>query len=190
MAAHTKEIVELFCDACTWLHETWQTRRFLFDDNPDLANLKQPHYAHFFYRFHVILGQYCTLQLAKLHDPRVQSGRKNLSIDYMIDEGDWDAATLQTLRSLRDKLSPFADIVKIARNKVIAHNDLESYLNQPVLGSFDPGMDDEYFRHLKEFASLVRQRTVGDMFMYDDLVRNDIDFFMTCFNRGMVSGRH
>jgi hypothetical protein len=188
--AHTREIVDLFSEACMWLHESWQTRKLLFDDNPDSENLKRPHYAHFFYRLHVILGQYCTLQLAKLHDPAVQSGRKNLSIDYMISEGDWDAATLRSLQFLRDEMTPLADIVKIARNKIIAHNDLELFLSQPVLGSFDPGMDDDYFRHLQEFASLVRQKTIGEVFVYDNLVRNDVNIFMACFNRGMIPMRN
>jgi hypothetical protein len=183
---HTKEVVERFCNACQWIYESWQTRKLLFDQNPDRENLERPHYGHFVLSLNVILGQYCALQVAKLHDPAIQMGRKNLSVDYIIDQGDWDATTLQTLKSLRDRMSEFSDRMKGARNKIVAHNDLQVTLNEPVLGDFDPGADDDYFRCLKEFASLVRQKTTGDDFVYERFFRTDIDFILSIFNRGIL----
>jgi hypothetical protein len=187
MATDTREVIERFCGACQWLYESWQTRKLLFDQNPNQENLKRPHYEHFVLSLNVTLGQYCALQVAKLHDPAIQMGKKNLSVDYIIDHGDWDSATLQSLKSLRHKMSAFSDIMKIARNKIVAHNDLKVILREPVLGDFDPGADDEYFRCLKEFASLVRQKTIGDDFVYEKLFITDINgYILPIFNRGVL----
>jgi hypothetical protein len=109
MTQHSKEVVEQFNRLCIWAHQSWQTRKFLFDKNPDLDALKGPHYAHFFVRLSYIVQEYWMQQVAKLHDPAIQSGQNNLSIDYMIDHGQWDAATKAQLAELRDKMLPFAN---------------------------------------------------------------------------------
>ena len=98
MSAHSKVVIDKFCELCFWLHQSCQTRKSLFDENPDWDNLKQPHYEHFFWRLSVILQEYWLHQLAKLHDPAVQGGNINLSIDYMIDYGQWDPKTDSQLK--------------------------------------------------------------------------------------------
>lgn len=50
MASHAQEVVRKFCELCDWLMQTWQMRRFLFDDNPNAEALRASRHAHFFYR--------------------------------------------------------------------------------------------------------------------------------------------
>ena len=187
MVAHSKEIVNRFCVLCDWLHQAYQTRKCLFDDNPDWNNLKQPHYEHFFLRLSVILQEYWLHQLAKLHDPAVQGGHINLSIDYMIEYGQWDLTTQAALTRLHNEMTALITPIKDARNKLLSHNDLKTILESNQLGSFEAGKDDDYFRCLQEFASVVSEATVGESFVYDNLVKNDIEIFMACFNRGRIS---
>jgi hypothetical protein len=188
MPLHTREVVEKFCDMCRWVHQSWQTRKFLFDENPDIDELKGPHYAHFFVRLSYMLQEYWIQQLAKLHDPAIQRGHKNLSIDYMIDHGQWDLITKSELIELRDKMMVFESKLRTVRDKIIAHNDLTSILQSNDLGEFDQEEDTLYFQHLEAFASIVQKVSLGELFLYDD-VRNDIDFFMTAFNRGRIIPR-
>ena len=183
MSAHSKVVIDKFCELCLWLHQACQTRKFLFDENPDWDNLKQPHYEHFFWRLSVILQEYWLHQLSKLHDPAVQGGNINLSIDYMIEYGQWDPKTECELKELRAKMATLAAPIKKARNKMLSHNDLAVILQSEELGSFEQGKDEEYFECLRQFASLVQ----GELFVYDENVRNDSEFFMSCCNRGRIT---
>jgi AbiU2 len=185
MPAHSKEVVERFCELCDWLFQSWQLRKYLFDENPSLSNLQNPRYEHLFYRLNVITQEYWLHQLAKLHDPAVQGGQNghiNLSIDYMIDYGHWNESTKATLVDLRTEMSTLAKPIKDARNKLLSHNDLEIILSSKELGCFNPGEDETYFSCLHKFASLITETVSGQPFIYDDLVRNDIEVFIQIFS--------
>jgi hypothetical protein len=76
--------------------------------------------------------------------------------------------------------------IKDARNKILSHNDLSVLLENKNLGGFDPGEDEKYFLKLNKFACLVSQAVLGEPFIYDDLVKNDVDVFMQDFLRGSM----
>ncbi len=187
MSANSREVIEKFCGLCDWLLQIWQMRKFLFDENPFESVLREPRYAHFFYRIQVVLQEHWLHQLAKLHDPAVQggaTGHTNLSLDYIIEYGQWDTQTETKLKDLKSKMSCLAKRVRDARNKVLSHNDLVVLLTSKELGAFDPGEDEQYFIRLREFASLVTESVLGEPFVYDDLVENDVSSFMHAFLRG------
>lgn len=187
MPAHSKQVIDQFCGLCDWLLQTWQMRKYLFDKNPDEAVLREPYHQHFFYRLQVVLQESWLHQLAKLHDPAVQGGPNghiNLSIDYIIEYGYWDPTLKAELVDLRAKMTTIAKPIKDARNKVLSHNDLAVLLESRELGGFDKGDDEIYFENLLKFASRVREATLGEPFLYDDLVKNDVAAFMNTFLRG------
>jgi AbiU2 len=184
---HSREVVNRFCELCDWLLQSWQTRKYLFDENPDLALLQEPRYAHFFYRIGEITQEYWLHQLAKMHDPaRDKSGNVNLSISYIVECGEWDKETKPRLDELRTKMLSLSYQIKDARNKILSHNDLEIIMGEKHIGAFDPGDDEDYFAYLQEFASLVKEIVMGEPFVYDDLVSNDVEVFMQCFKRGKI----
>lgn len=187
MPAHSVEVVKKFCELCDWLLQIWQARKMLFDDNPDVATFREPRHAHLFYRLQEVVQENWLHQLAKLHDPAVQSGQKghiNLSIDYMIEYGQWSAGAKSKLVSLQAQMLALAKPVKDARNKILSHNDLAVLLAGKGLGAFDPSEDEPYFAALRSFASAVSEEVLGEPFLYDDLVRNDVAVFMHDFLRG------
>jgi len=49
--------------------------------------------------------------------------------------------------------------------------------------------DESPFPALKGFASLVAERVLGEPFVYDDLVKNGVDVFLTDFLRGVPNDR-
>jgi hypothetical protein len=127
-------------------------------------------------------------QVARLHDPARSFGQDNLSVDYMIECGCWDAGIKTQLINLRDKMLPFAAKMKTPRNKLISHNDLASILSAKELGAFDQGEDVEYFGQLKAFAEIVVNTVLNGHFDYDNGVPTDAALFVEAFNRGRIGG--
>lgn len=187
MSAHSREVAKKFCGLCDWLLQIWQMRKFLFDENPNVKALTEPRHAHFFYRLQEVLQENWLHQLAKLHDPAVQGGTKghiNLSIEYMVEYGSWESAIKDQLQLLQVKMIGLAKPIKDARNKVLSHNDLAVLLSNSSLGEFDPGEDEIYFEALRAFASVISEQVLGEPFIYDDLVQNDVAILMHDFTRG------
>jgi hypothetical protein len=188
MPAHAHEVVKKFCELCNWLIQTWQMRKFLSDDNPQVEALKEPRHAHFFYGLQETLQESWLHQLAKLHDPAVQGGQKgHINLFYFVhrEYGNWDTGTKAALVDLQPKIEVLAKPVRDARNKILSHNELAILLASRELGSFECGEDERYFDILKSFSSLVSQQVLGEPFIYDDLVKNDVDVFLTDFLRGV-----
>lgn len=188
MSQHSQEVVRQFEQQCIWAHQSWQTRKYLFDNNSRLSVFQQSHYGHFFFRLSVILQEYWMQQVAKLHDPAGRPGQHNLSVDYMIGCGDWDDGTKARLIELRDKMLPFAANMKTPRNKLLAHNDVATILSAAELGAFDEDADVEYFKSLKELVEIVVSAVLGEHFDYDTAVSTDVDLFVAAFDRGRIGG--
>jgi len=186
MSSHSPAVAKKFCDLCDWLMQVYEMRKHLFDQNPNVAELRTPRHAHFFYRLQEVLQESWLHQLAKLHDPSVQGGPNghiNLSIPYIIEYGQWDSGTRDALVALQVQMNSLAKPVKDARNKILSHNDLGVLLAGTELGGFDPGADEVYFSALSAFATVVSESILGEPFMRDDLVANDVEIFMHDFLR-------
>jgi HEPN superfamily AbiU2-like protein len=160
---------------------------YLFDNKSSLPVFQQPRYEHFFFRLSIILQEYWMQQVAKLHDPAGWPGQHNLSVDYMIECGDWDDGTKARLIELRGKILPFAAKMKTPRNKLFAHNDVATILSAAELGAFDEGGDVEYFKDLKAFTEIVVSAVLGEHFDYDVAVDTDVALFVEAFDRGRIS---
>jgi hypothetical protein len=184
---HNKEVVERFCNLCDWLLQSLQTRKYLFDENPDLAILQEPRYVNFFYRISEMTQEYWLHQLVKMHDPaRDKSGNLNVSIDYIVECGEWDEVTKSRLNELRTAMNNLAHKLRDARNKLLSHNDLAIIMKEKRIGAFCPGDDERHFQCLCKFASIAKESVTGEPFVHDDLVSNDVEAFMQCFKRGKV----
>jgi hypothetical protein len=177
-----KIVVDEFCQECRRIHAYWQMLKYLFDENPGVDSLKAPHYEHFFAVLKFSLYESFVQGAARLHDPAFQLGQPNLTVNYLIEHIQWDTAIKARLTALREKMLPFAGKMKLPRNKFTAHNDLNTILQQPILGEFDKPGDNDYFDLLQEFASVA----LGEMFLFGDFVRHDVEFFMMAFDRGRI----
>jgi hypothetical protein len=119
-------------------------------------------------------------QIAKLHDPAKQFGQNNLSISYIIDNGFWDRETRMRLGLLKAQLDAFASLLREARNKLLAHNNLATILAGQARGQFPVGADIEYFKGLQELVDLV----AGEPRPFSNLMRNDAQVFVEALARG------
>lgn len=180
MSAVDAQIVREFWEVCNGVYECWLARRGLFDDNAELEQLGRTHSAQLLAHLGIITRRDLLHQIAKLHDPARQFGQSNLSIGFVIDNGLWDRETRMRLSMVRAKLDGFAELLRQARNKLMAHNDLAAILADQPLGQFPFGADIEYFKNLQELVDIV----AGTPRPFNDLVRNDARVFLESLVRG------
>ena len=169
---------EEFCKLCSWAYEVWLNHRELFDTNPRAAELQASWAGDELVRLNIISQEYSLLQIAKLHDPAVVSGKITLGIDYVVTYGAWTSNTRSKLEVLRDKLNAFGAQLRDVRNRSLSHNDLAALASGAILGAFNPGEDEEYFQALQEFANLVHEEVVGGPSPFNDLAKNDVAAFL------------
>lgn len=158
----------------------------LYVDNPGEKYFRLPEHVHFFNRLSKILQEYWLHEVAKLGEPAFQMSYSNLSIQYVYQCGDWPQSIATELGQLRSDLLSFTEKTKAARNKLLAHKDVDTITSGATLGAFDQGEDDSYFESLQKYASLVHDQYIGGSYPFDDLTRNDTEVFSSTFARGVL----
>jgi len=179
MTALSNTVVKRFCEICNSAYEFWITHRTLFDSNPQVEKLVKGDCGAFFSRLSIITQEYALHQLVKLHDPAVQGNSINLTIEYIIDYGDWDQETFDTLKDLQSRMESLAKRIKPARNKLLSHNDLKTIIKNSTLGDFEEGADSKYFNLLQKFVNLVHDKCIGGPYPFKDLAIKDADILLS-----------
>ena len=168
-----RDIVEKFCGICNWTYQAWCMHKFLYDENPKVKSLMQSKHNGFFSRLSDITQEYSLHQIAKLHDPAMQRGKTNLTLEYILENGGWTQDIRDQLEAVKVQLDEFGKNLNAARNKVLSHIDLNSVLEDQIHSAFPQGADDEYFENLQEFVNIIHENTVGGIFPFDDLAKAD-----------------
>lgn len=170
------DVAKQFCELCNWAYESWVTHKRLFDENEKtettIAKAK-----YFTTRLSVITQEYSLLQICKLHDSAIQRSAVNITIDYIVQFGDWGADT-NKINQHALRLTALFDRLKSARNKLLAHNDLEAIMSATALGEFPEGLDDEYFATLQELVNTVHEKWLGGPYPFNDLAGADVEEFL------------
>ena len=167
-----------FCKLCDWAHEVWLNHLELFDNNPRATELLKSFAGEELERLRKISHEYSLLQIVKLHDKAVTFGNVTLGIDYVLIYGDWPISVRFRLTELAQKLNGLASQLKVARNKLLSHNDLVAIVPGATLGQFVKGADEEYFKALQELVNTVHEQVIGGPWPFDDLVKNDVAAFL------------
>lgn len=183
MSGITKQVARAFCEYCDWTQRCWLLRKHLYDDNPQQAILNRPHNKYLFVHLEKVLQEYWLHQVAKLHDRAMQNGRFNLTIEYIVTQGTWAPETERKLQELSGQLDGLSQAIRIARNRLLSHNDLEVILEGIDLGAFEEGEDLKYFESLRAFANVVHEAVIGGPYPFDDLVENDVHVLMSTLSR-------
>ena len=95
----------------------------------------------------------------------------------MVRFGEWGGRA-DDIRRIHDDLLGLWERLKPARNKALAHNDLETLMADTALGSFPEGADEEYFAALQALANEVHEKWVGGPYPFNDLAQNDVREFL------------
>ena len=187
MDAISRDTALKFCKLCDWVYETRITHKFLFDENntPEKNIGKSPYFTS---RLSIITQEYCLQQIAKLHDPAIQGNSLNLTVDYMVRFGEWGEREAN-IRRIRDKLLGLWERLKPARNKALAHNDLETLMADTALGSFPKGADEKYFAALQALVNEVHEKWVGGPYPFNDLTKADVQEFLALLEQVHAPGQ-
>lgn len=167
-------LVREFLARCQDTFNTTILHKELFDRNPDNSWMRKEHYYDVFGMINHITQEHSLLQIAKLHDPALQKGRHNLSIDYIITQGNWSEDILTELKNLQKEMNELYKKIMPARHRAISHHDIESIMNHEVLGSFEKDEDEPYFAALEKFASLVSFHTLNKPFHFNTVPKEMI----------------
>ena len=129
--------------------------------------------------------EYALLQIAKLHDHAVVSGKITLSIDYVLTYGGWSNEEQRKLSSLAKEMNGLASKLRSARNQTLSHNDLAAILAGGVLGAFDQDEDVHYFYKLCEFADIACKSVGIGGFSYKSSVTGPISAMASALGRSV-----
>lgn len=176
MTVVSKETALEFCKLCNWAYECWLTHTQLFDNNTDPENTIGKAQC-FTSRLSIITQEYTLQQICKLHDPATQRDKVNLTIDYIYRFGNWGKLSSDVL-IIKDNLSGLATKLNAARNKVLAHNDLEALMKNETLGQFSQGADELYFKELQSLVNLVHEKWSEGPYPFNDLAAADVSEFI------------
>lgn len=165
-----------FFELCNWAYECWLTHKRLFDDN-DRKESTIGLAAHFTARLSIITQEYVLLQICKLHDPAIQGSSINITIDYILRFGQW-GSDQERIQAIGSRLNTLFCRLKSARNKILAHNDLEALMSAAALGDFPSDLDNEYFSALRELANEVSCKWLNGPRVFNDLAGADVDEFL------------
>jgi len=178
----SKDIAVKFCGLCDWVYGTWVTHKTLFDENKTPKDNIGKAVA-FTSRLSMITQEYSLQQIAKLHDPAIQGNSLNLTIEYMVRFGEWGARK-DEIERIHARLLNLWKCLKQARNKALAHNDLETLMADTVHGSFPEGADNSYFDALQDLVNEVHEKWVGGPYPFNDLAKADAQEFLALLERG------
>lgn len=175
------DVANKFCELCNWTYECWVTHKQLFDEN-DRTEITIAKAEYFTSRLSIVTQEYVLLQICKLHDPAIQRNSLNLSIDYILRFGEW-GPDKEKIQNIVSRLKVLFDKINPARNKVLAHHDLEVLMEVDTLGEFPNGLDDEYFTALQELVNEVHVKWFDGPYPFNDLANTDVEEFLNILER-------
>jgi len=185
----TPHLVEEFLARCQETYNLIQLQKGLFNQNTVGGFMTTTPFLEVFQCINNTTQEYSLLQLTKLHDPAetFDKAKKmynyNLTINYIIECGDWSEGIERKLNLLKARLDDLNQKIKPARNKVLCHHDIKSILAKETLGAFEQDADEQYFQALEEFANLLALEQLNRPFKFDSSLKQGIEKFIQHFNR-------
>ena len=146
---------EWFRSVCIKLRNTFNTYLHLYegDDGTDDALKNAAHL--FFSDLNEWLIQLIFLQIGRLTDPAYTGGRSNLSVCWIVEEVGKVGGLTPEIDDLAADLMRFRENIKLARNRVVSHADLQTFREGITLGSHSRDEAFRFFDDLQKFTDAV-----------------------------------
>lgn len=158
----TRRDVKKFIDHCVILRGFWIHYQTVFEGS-DLKRELLQNTAHlFFHDLRLMLVEHLILQICKLSDHEVTMGRRNLTIEFLMNNSDFSASPreLAKLEKIASRIEAFHKRILPARNRLISHLDLEAALGRKSLGVAPRAAWQRFWLDLQDFASIFYKRYV------------------------------
>ena len=138
-----------------WLRQTFNTFRHLFDSGPETERVLRESASLFFGDLNTIMQEYTVLLVCRLTGPAESFGKANLSTQrftaLMRDCG----CLTPEIERLDASLREYGELLKPARDKIIAHSDLEVHVDDIALGAHGEEVMLKFFENLQVYFDAV-----------------------------------
>jgi len=170
----TKQDAESFRDLCVSLRSLWVHYRILFEGSDLKRELLQTTAPLFFGDLNEIFIEQLVQRICRLTDSAQTMGRKNLTVNFLIEHSNFSTAptTLGRLKTLSESIHRFRKQIVEARNRFISHVDLEAVRLDAPLGA---APDTEWLRFwldLQDFLDLLLRHHGASSHFYLNAIGN------------------
>lgn len=142
-------------DQAIWLRQTVNTFNYLFDSAPETQRILKESAGLFFDDLNKMMQEYAVLLVCRLTGPAESFGKANLStrrFTTLIRDRGFLTPEIERLDAA---LREYGELLKPARNKIIAHSDLEVHVNSIELGAHGEEVMVEFFENLQAYFDAV-----------------------------------
>lgn len=138
-----------------WLRQTVNTFNCLFDSGPETERLLRESAALFFGDLNTMMQEYAILLVCRLTGPAETFGKPNLSTQRFTGLMRQSGCLTPEVERLDACLTAYGERLKPARNKIIAHSDLEVHVDDIALDAHGEEAMVEFFDNLQAYFDAV-----------------------------------
>lgn len=138
-------------DQAIWLRQTFNTFNYLFDSDPETKRILKESARLFFDDLYFMMREYVVLLVCRLTGPAKSFGKANLSTQRFTELMRKSGCLTPDIEHLDARLTAYGKILKPARDKIIAHSDLEVHVDDTVLGEHGKEDMEEFFENLQAY---------------------------------------
>ena len=149
-----EEFIKLRNEAI-WLRQTVNTFNDLFDSGPETERILNESAALFFADLNRMMQEYAILLVCRLTGPAESFRKANLSTQRFTKLMRNERRLTPEIERLDASLTAYGELLKPARNKVVAHSDLEAHVNSTALGAHGEEVMVEFFENLQAYFDAV-----------------------------------
>jgi len=158
----TRRVVKKFVDHCIILRAFWAHYQTMFEGSDLKRELLQSTAHKFFHDLNLMLIEHLILQICKLTDPEITMGKRNLTVQFFINNADFSASPreLVKLTKIAARIAAFRKRILPARNKFISHLDLDTALGRKSLGGASIAAWRRFWIDLQDFVTIMYKQYV------------------------------
>jgi hypothetical protein len=141
-------------DQCMWTMKCYNNFSDLYEHDQTVDLLRYSA-AWFFHDMNIVLQEYCLLQVGKLTDPVRSMVRENSTIPNLDARLQAESLWTHEIADFSANIMRYRDIIKDSRNRVIAHADKETFLQNLTVGAHAKKEMQDFFDNLNEYTDAV-----------------------------------
>jgi HEPN domain-containing protein len=171
-------VIKKLRDRYFWIKTVHYYFLELFDKNIDQLEEYYKTANRFFHDLNIILLDYFLLELIKISDPEKTGKNYNLTIEYLYKNVDWECSTKIELSELIENIRKFRGCIKNARNKILAHFDLKTFIENKRLGSFPENEEKVFLDNIEKFLDIASREILNEPFDISVYSEGDVRDFI------------
>ena len=147
----------LLRDQAIWLRQTINTFNYLFDSGPETDRVLKESACLFFDDLNTMMQEYAILLICRLTGPAQSFGKAkaNLSTQRFTMQLKKKGCLTSDIERLDARLGEYGELLKSARDKIIAHSDLEVHVSSTSLGAHGEEVMAEFLENLQAYFDAV-----------------------------------